>query len=60
VQLPAWARSEPAGLAASIAATAVATSALAPVQHKVGLLNEGLILLLLALSALDVHLVAER
>lgn len=49
MQLPAWARSEPAGLAASIAATAVVTSALAPLQDSVGLLNEGLILLLLAL-----------
>jgi two-component system sensor histidine kinase KdpD len=42
-------RSEAAGIAVSIAATAVVTSALAPVQDSVGLLNEGLILLLLAL-----------
>jgi two-component system sensor histidine kinase KdpD len=49
MQIPAWLRSEPAGVAASVAATAVVTSAMAPIQDGVGLLNEGLIFLLLAL-----------
>lgn len=40
---------EVAGVIATIVATAVATGALAPIQDSVGLLNEGLILLLLAL-----------
>jgi len=49
MKVPSWLRTEAAGLGASIAATAVLTSVLAPVQHRVGLLNEGLLFLLLAL-----------
>ena len=49
MKVPAWLRTEVAGLGVSIAATAVLTSVLAPIQDRVGLLNEGLLLLLLAL-----------
>ncbi len=49
MKIPSWLRSEPAGIAASVAATVAVTATLAPIQHRVGLLNEGLILLLLAL-----------
>jgi two-component system sensor histidine kinase KdpD len=49
MKLPSWFRTESAGIAASVTATGIATAALAPIQHRVGLLNEGLIFLLLAL-----------
>jgi two-component system sensor histidine kinase KdpD len=49
MKLPLWLRSESAGVASTVAATVAVTAALAPIQHRVGLLNEGLIFLLLAL-----------
>lgn len=42
-------RSERAGLALTLAMTVIATAAMAPWQHAIGLLNEGLIFLLLTL-----------
>jgi two-component system sensor histidine kinase KdpD len=49
MRVPPWLRTEAAGVGAATIATAVLTGALAPVQHLVGLLNEGLLFLLLAL-----------
>jgi two-component system sensor histidine kinase KdpD len=46
---PRPSRSETAGAVLTLAATAIATAAMAPWQHQIGLLNEGLILLLLTL-----------
>jgi two-component system sensor histidine kinase KdpD len=43
-------RGHDAGVVATIAATAVLTGVLAPIQHRVGLLNEGLLFLLLTLA----------
>lgn len=43
-------RTHGTGVIATIAATALLTSVLAPVQHRVGLLNEGLLFLLLTLA----------
>ncbi|HEX5480763.1 MAG TPA: ATP-binding protein [Dehalococcoidia bacterium] len=43
-------RTHGTGVIATVAATALLTSVLAPVQHRVGLLNEGLLLLLLTLA----------
>ena len=42
-------RTEVAGVALTLGAAAVATAAMAPWQHEIGLLNEGLIFLLLTL-----------
>lgn len=45
----AFLRERRVGIAAAIGSTAVLVGALAPFQHKVGLLNEGLLFLLLTL-----------
>jgi two-component system sensor histidine kinase KdpD len=49
MKLPPWVRGEAAGIGVSIAATAALTAILAPFQADVGLLNEGLLFLLLTL-----------
>jgi two-component system sensor histidine kinase KdpD len=49
MKLHSWARGEVAGIGVSIAATVALTALLAPFQKDVGLLNEGLLFLLLTL-----------
>ncbi len=49
MKLPSFLQGELAGVAVSLVAAIIVTATLAPIQHRVGLLNEGLILLLLAL-----------
>src|SRR5512140_2385304 len=49
MRVPPWLRTEAAGVGAATVAAAALTGGLAPIQHRVGLLNEGLLFLLLAL-----------
>ncbi|HYM16059.1 MAG TPA: ATP-binding protein [Dehalococcoidia bacterium] len=51
MRLPEILRQEATGGVLTVLATAALTGALAPAQHRVGLLNEGLLFLLLALLA---------